>query len=284
MMGEGEMGVRYTLDELIVFRAAREIRDGEIVVIGQGIPMAAGVLARKTHAPNSVIVTEAGLVGIAPFKVPLHIADTSCTRGYSYGCDMFDIFTTLVNRGYVDVAFLGVGQIDKYGNVNSSYIGDPDDYEMRLTGAGGAPEFAGHARRGVYTMSGGEFVEKLDYFTTPGYVDGGRSRYEAGMPEGSGPSALITTKGVFKFDDATKEMYLAGIHPGANVEEIREQVPWDLKVAEQLEVTDLPSAEEVNIIRAFAPDISLGRSLYVELLTRAVLNVLAEAQEPTNNP
>ena len=111
------------------YRAAQEIRDGEIVVIGQGIPMAAGVLARKTHAPNSIIVTEAGLVGIDPFKVPLHIADTSCTRGYSYGCDMFDIFTTVVHRGYVDVAFLGVGQIDKFGNVNSSYIGDPNDYE-----------------------------------------------------------------------------------------------------------------------------------------------------------
>jgi len=273
------MGVKYTLDELIVFRAAQEIQDREIVVIGQGIPMAAGVLARKTHAPNSLIVTEAGLVGIDPFKVPLHIADTSCTRGYSYGCDMFDIFTTLVNRGYVDVAFLGVGQIDKYGNVNSSYIGDPDDYEMRLTGAGGAPEFAGHSKRSVYTMSGGEFVEKLDYFTSPGYVDGGNSRYEAGMPEGSGPSALITTKGVFRFDDDTKEMYLAGIHPGVTVEEIRDQVPWDLKLSDPLEVTQLPSREEVSIIRAFAPDISVGRSLYVELLTRSVLDVLSKAAE-----
>jgi len=271
------MGVKYTLDELIVFRAAQEIHDREIVVIGQGIPMAAGVLARKTHAPNSLIVTEAGLVGIDPFKVPLHIADTSCTRGYSYGCDMFDIFTTLVNRGYVDVAFLGVGQIDKYGNVNSSYIGNPDDYEMRLTGAGGAPEFAGHSKRSVYTMSGGEFVEKLDYFTSPGYVDGGNSRYEAGMPEGSGPSALITTKGVFRFDDDTKEMYLAGIHPGVTVEEIREQVPWPLKLSDPLEITRLPSQEEVSIIRAFAPDISVGRSLYVELLTRSVLDVLSKA-------
>ncbi len=273
------MGLNYTLDELIVYRAAQEIQDGEIVVIGQGIPMAAGVLARKTHAPASVIVTEAGLVGIDPFKVPLHIADTSCTRGYSYGCDMFDIFATLVNRGYVDVAFLGVGQIDKYGNVNSSYVGDPDNYEMRLTGAGGAPEFAGHAMRGVYTMSGGEFVEKLDYFTTPGYVDGGNSRYEAGMPEGSGPSALITRQGVFRFDNNTKEMYLAGIHPGSNVEEIKAEVPWDLKVADPLEVTQLPSKEEVNIIRDFAPDISMGRSLYVELITRKVIEVLSRAAE-----
>jgi glutaconate CoA-transferase subunit B len=273
------MGVRYTLDELIVYRAAQEIGDGEIVVIGQGIPMAAGVLARRTHAPNSLIVTEAGLVGIDPFKVPLHIADTSCTRGYSYGCDMFDIFTTVVNRGYVDVAFLGVGQIDKYGNVNTSYIGNPDDYEMRLAGAGGAPEFAGHSKRIVYTLSGGEFVEELDYFTTPGYVKGSDSRYEAGMPEGSGPSVLITTKGVFRFDDETKEMYLAGLHPGMTVDEIREQVPWDLKVADTLEVTRLPSDEEVRIIRAFAPEISVGRSLSVELLTHRVLSVLSKAAE-----
>jgi len=273
------MGVQYTLDELIVYRAAQEIRDGEIVVIGQGIPMAAGVLARKTHAPNSIIVTEAGLVGIDPFKVPLHIADTSCTQGYSYGCDMFDIFTTVVHRGYVDVAFLGVGQIDKFGNVNSSYIGDPNDYDMRLAGAGGAPEFAGHSKRSVFTLSGGEFVEELDYFTTPGYVNGGNSRYEAGMPEGSGPSALITTKGVFKFDEKTKEMYLAGIHPGMTVEEIKTQIPWDLKIADPLEVTRLPSQEEVNTIRAFAPEISVGRSLSVELLTRKVLDVLSKAAE-----
>jgi glutaconate CoA-transferase subunit B len=273
------MGVRYTRDELIVYRAAQEIRDGEIVVIGQGIPMAAGVLARKTHAPNSLIVTEAGLVGIDPFKVPLHIADTSCTHGYSYGCDMFDIFTTVVHRGYVDVAFLGVGQIDKYGNVNTSYIGNPDAYEMRLAGAGGAPEFAGYAQRSVYTLSGGEFVEKLDYFTTPGYVDGGNSRYEAGMPQGSGPSVLITTKGVFKFDQETKEMYLAGIHPGVTVEEIRAQVPWALKTADPLENTRLPSEEEVRIIRGFAPEISVGRSLSVELLTRRVLKVLSKAAE-----
>ncbi len=269
------MGVKYTWDELIVYRAAQEIRDGEIVVIGQGIPMAAGVLARKTHAPNSLIVTEAGMVGIDPFKVPLHIADTSCTRGYSYGCDMFDIFTTVVHRGYVDVAFLGVGQIDKYGNLNSSYIGDPNDYEMRLAGAGGAPEFAGYSQRTVYTLSGGEIVEKLDYFTTPGYVDGGNSRYEAGMPEGSGPSTLITTKGVFKFDRETKEMYLAGLHPGVSLEEVKAQVPWELKVAETLEITELPSEEEVAIIRDFSPELSVGRKLSIELITRRVLNVLS---------
>ncbi len=273
------MGIKYTLNELIVCRAAREINDGEMVVIGQGIPMAAGVLARATHAPRSIIVTEAGIVGIDPFKVPLHIADTSCARGYSYGCDMIDVFSTILNQGYVDVAYLGVGQIDRYGNVNSSYVGDFDNFEIRLMGAGGAPEFVGYAKRTVFTMRGGQFVNKLDYFSSPGYVEGQDSRYAAGMPEGSGPSVLITQDGVFKFDPVTKEMYLDGIHPSATVEQIKAVVPWDLKIAKNLKITEIPSESQIKLIRSFAPDISMGRKLQLETLVNRVFSVLAKAQK-----
>jgi glutaconate CoA-transferase subunit B len=273
------MGIKYTIDELIVFRASKEIKDGEMVVIGQGIPMAAGVLARNTHAPKAVILTEAGIVGMEPFKVPLHIADVSCTRGYTYGCDMIDIFTSIINHGYADVAYLGVGQIDRYGNMNSSYIGDPDDFEMRMMGAGGAPEFVGYSRRTVMTMRGGEFVNKLDYFTSPGYVEGGHSRYENGMPEGSGPSVLITTKGVFKFHPETKEMYLAGMHPGIELDDIKADIPWDIEVSENLEVTEIPGEKELDIIRTFAPEISMGRKLQIETLVNRVMKVLTEAAE-----
>ncbi len=267
------MGIKYTIDELIVSRASKEIKDREMVVIGQGIAMAAGVLAKKTHAPNSVILTEAGLLGIEPFKVPLHIADPSCTRGFTYSCDMIDIFTTVVNRGYADVAFLGVGQIDRYGNMNSSYIGNPENFEIRLTGAGGAPEFAGYSKRSVLTMKGGEFVEKLDYFTTPGYVNGGDTRFESGMPEGSGPSVLITTKGVFKFHEETKEMYLAGVHPGVKIDDVLSDIPWDMEVADNLETTPLPTEEELSIIRNFAPDITMGRKLVMEVLINQVMRL-----------
>lgn len=270
------MGIKYTIDELIVARAAKEINDNEMVVIGQGIPMAAGVLARATHAPNIVIITEAGIYGMEPFKVPLHIADVSCTRGFTYSCDMVDIFTTVVNRGYVDVTFLGVGQIDRYGNMNSSYIGDPDNFDIRMMGAGGAPEFVGYANRAVLTMRGGEFVEKLDYFTSPGYVDGGDTRYEAGMPEGSGPSVLISTKGVFKFDPDTKEMYLAGLHPGVTMEEVKAEIPWELKVADDLETTALPTGEELDIIRHFAPEISMGRKLQLETIAARIGRLFAK--------
>jgi glutaconate CoA-transferase subunit B len=272
------MGIKFTLDELIVYRASQEIKDCEMVVIGQGIPMAAGVLARSTHAPNAVIVTEAGIVGLNPFKVPLHIADTSCTRGYTYGCDMIDVFTTILNHEYVDVAFLGVGQIDKYGNVNSSYIGDMDNPEMRLMGAGGAPEFVGYANRTVFTMRGGQFVEKLDYFTSPGYIKGGNTRYQSAMPAGSGPSVLITQDAVFKFDPVTKEMYLAGLHPGVTVKQVKSEVPWDLKVANNLELTELPTEEALKLIRRYAPEISMGRKLQLEALVNQVFRVLARSQ------
>lgn len=273
------MGIKYSIDELIVARAAREINDGEMVVIGQGMPMAAGVLARKTHAPNSVIMTEAGIVGLEPFKVPLHICDMSATRGYIYGCDMMDAFTCIANHGYADVAFLGVGQMDKYGNVNSSYIGDPDNFEMRLMGAGGAPEFAGYSMRTVFTMSGGQFVNKLDYFTSPGYLNGGDSRYKAGMPNGSGPSAVITQDGVFKFDKITKEIYLDSIHPGVELEKIKSKVPWQLKVSKDLKVTELPSESDLEIIRTFAPSITMGRKLQIECNINRIFRILAKAAE-----
>ncbi|HDP25215.1 MAG TPA: hypothetical protein ENN34_07200 [Deltaproteobacteria bacterium] len=270
------MGTNYTVNELIVSRAAKELKDNELVVIGQGIAMAAGVLARKTHAPNSVILTEAGMFGIDPFKVPLHIADPTCSRGFTYSCDMIDIFTTVVNRGYVDATFLGVGQIDRYGNMNSSYLGDPDDFTIRMTGAGGAPEFVGYANRAILTMSGGTFVNTLDYFTSPGFVTGGDSRYEAGMPEGSGPTMLITTKGVFKFAEDTKELYLAGLHPGVTVEEIKADVPWDLNVADTLEITPFPTEEELTIIRTFSPEVSMGRKLQLEVVMNRVIDLLSK--------
>jgi glutaconate CoA-transferase subunit B len=271
------MASNYTIDELIVVRASKEIKDNEMVVIGQGIPMAAGVLARSTHAPNAVILTEAGIYGMDPYKVPLHIADVSCTKGFTYSCDMVDIFTTITNRGYVDVTFLGVGQIDKYGNMNSSYIGKDGNYTMRMMGAGGAPEFVGYGGRSVLTMRGGQFVEKLDYFTSPGYLTGGSSRYEAGLPEGTGPTIVISTKGIFRFHPDTKEMYLAGLHPGNSVDDIKKDVPWDLKAADTLETTALPTEEELMIIRRFAPEISMGRKLQLETIAARLGKLFARA-------
>jgi len=267
--------VRYTESEIIVANAAREIKDGDIVVIGQGIPMAAGVLAKATHAPNCVILTEAGLVGIDPFRNPLHIADPTCTHGYTYSCDMIDVFTTIVNRGLVDVTFLGVGQIDRYGNMNSTVFGDYDDFHMRMMGAGGAPEFFGYARKAVLTMRGGRFVEKLDYVSSPGYLEGHDARERAGFPPGSGPKVLYSTRGVFRFDEQSREIYLDGLFPGHGVEEIRAEVPWELRVSEELKALPPPTREEVDLIRHFAPEIAAGRRLQLELSLPIILEALS---------
>ena len=126
-------------------------------------------------------------------------------------------------------------------------------------------------------MRGGEFVEKLDYFTSPGYLDGGDSRDKSGLfPKGSGPSMLLTTKGVFRFDAVTKEMYLAKLHPGVTVEQVKKDVPWDLKVADDLSTTDAPTDAEIDFIRRFAPTESVGRKLMYEL---GVTNAFKKAQE-----
>jgi len=267
--------VKYTESEIIVANAAREIEDGDIVVIGQGIPMAAGVLAKATHAPDCIILTEAGLVGIDPFRNPLHIADPTCTRGYIYSCDMIDVFTTIVNRGLVDVTFLGVGQIDRFGNMNSTVFGDYDDFRMRMMGAGGAPEFFGYARKAVLTMRGGKFVEKVDYVSSPGYLDGYDAREKAGFPPGTGPKVVYGTRGVFRFEPESGELYLDGIFPGQGVEEIKAEIPWDLKVADDLREIPSPTQEEVDLIRKFAPEISAGRRLQVELSIPRILNIIS---------
>jgi glutaconate CoA-transferase subunit B len=173
-----------------------------------------------------------------------------------------------------DADLLGVGQVDKYGNLNTTCIGDYYKPSMRLPGSGGAADFLSYAKRTVLTMLGGNFVEKLDYVTSPGYLDGGDSRDNSGLfPKGTGPSMLLSTKGVFRFDPVTKEMYLAQIHPRVTVEDVKKEVPWDLKVAPDLSETPHPTDEEIDFIREFAPGMSAGRELSMEL---SIANLLSQ--------
>ncbi len=247
----------YTYHELMMVNVAREIKDGEVVVMGQGLPMIACLAAKLTHAPNCVLLTEAGIVDIIPTKALFSVGDPTAVKGFSYFCDLFDVNTLILNRGLVDLAVLGAAQVDKYGNINTTVIGDYFSPKMRITGCGGAPEFVGYAKRTVITVVGGRFVEKLDYFSTPGYLEGGDSRYKAGFPPGSGPSAVITLKGIFRFDEKTKEMYLDAVYPGVNVEDVKKDVPWDLKVSSNLRAVDPPSKRYLDVIRWLAPEYSL---------------------------
>jgi glutaconate CoA-transferase subunit B len=259
------MSKPYTLHELLIIAVAKEIHDYENVILGVGLPTTAGALAKALYAPHATLMMESGIIDFEPLLPLNHIADAHACRGFSYATDLFSAFT-MTYRGFVDVCFLGVGQIDKYGNLNTTCIGDYNKPTMRLPGSGGAADFISYAKRTVLTMLGGQFVNTLDYLTSPGYLTGGDSRDQSGLfPKGSGPSMLLTTKGVFRFDPVTREMYLAQIHPKVNVEDVKKDVPWDLKIAEDLSETPHPKDEEIDFIRNFAPNMAIGRELMLEL-------------------
>ncbi|MBN1534302.1 MAG: glutaconate CoA-transferase [Spirochaetes bacterium] len=275
------MARKYTLDELLIITAAREIHDGDNVILGVGLPTTAGAMAKSLHAPNATLMMESGIIDFKPNVPPNHIADANSCRGFSYATDLFSMFT-MTYRGYIDVCFLGVAQIDRYGNINTTVIGDYYNPTMRLPGSGGACDFMSYAKHTVLTMRGGEFVNRLDYFTSPGYLEGGDSRERSGLfPNGTGPSMLLTTKGIFRFDGETRELYLAKVHPGVTVESIKQDIPWELKIAKDLSETDPPSDEEVEFIRRFAPTESVGRKLMYELAFKYAIQK-AQARQQKN--
>ncbi|TFG91423.1 MAG: glutaconate CoA-transferase, partial [Syntrophobacterales bacterium] len=240
------MSKPYTLDELLTIVVAKEINDYENVVLGVGLPMTAGALAKALLAPHATLMMESGIIDFEPLLSLNNIADAHACRGFSYATDLFSTFT-MTYRGFVDACFLGVGQVDRYGNLNTTVIGDYYKPALRLPGAGGAPDFISYAKRTVLTMRGGTFVNTLDYLTSPGYLDGGDSRDKSGLfPQGSGPAMLVSTKGVFRFDPVTKEMYHAQIHPGVSLESIKKDVPWDLMISPDLQETPRPADKEID--------------------------------------
>lgn len=259
------MSKPYTLNELLIITIAKEIHDYENVVLGVGIPMTSGAVAKALFAPHATLLMESGMVDFKPVLPVNHVADCLSCRGFSYSTDLFSIFT-MAYREFVDVCFLGVAQVDKYGNINTTVIGDYEDPTFRLPGAGGAPDFLSYAKRTILTLRRGEFVEKLSYRTSPGYLEGGDSRDRSGhFPQGSGPSKLISTQGIFEFDPVTKEMYLSRLHPGVSVEEIKKNVPWNLKISPELSETVRPTDAEINFIRQYFPTESVGKNLVDEL-------------------
>jgi glutaconate CoA-transferase subunit B len=191
------------------------------------------------------------------------VADPGSTKGFFYSIDLFDVFTTIVNRGYADLCILGAAQIDKFGNVNTTVVGDyyiKSRSDMRLPGSGGANEFAGHCNRIIYTVVGGKFVKELDYLTSPGWLDGGDSRKKAGLP--GGPCAVFSQYGVFRFDDDSKEMYLSALFPETTVEDVRKIIPWELKTAEDFgsSIRDVepPTKADLIFMREFEPFLGIS--------------------------
>ncbi len=242
----------YSLQELMVVAAAREIQESEVVFVGVGIPCLGALVAKLTHAPNVILAVESGCIGPLPNRLMLGIGDNSCVENAISTTSLWRTFADQ-QRGYFDLGMLGGAQVDKYGNLNSTAIFAGGNYQkprVRLPGSGGANDIACSAKRTLIMMDQQKrrFLEKVDYITSPGYLDGPGARQKYGYT-GDGPSVIITNMGIFRFDEETKEAYLDSVHPGLDVDEVAAEVSWDLKVASDVKMTSPPSAEEVEIIR-----------------------------------
>jgi glutaconate CoA-transferase subunit B len=244
----------YTSAELMVAAAAREIRDGEVVFVGMRLPLLAFCLARSTHAPTAVGLFENGVVRDSPaLDFLVTMSDGPNVSGALWCTEMREVMG-LMQAGRVTLGFIGGAQVDRFGNLNTSYVGRPGA-AVRLPGSGGAADIASLARRHVVIMAHERrrFVERVDYVTSPGHGTGGDWRVRTGLP-GGGPSAVITTLGLLRFDPASREMALASAHPGVSVAEVRAETAWPLRVAEDVGETPPPTTAELAAIRRFDPD------------------------------
>lgn len=244
----------FTASELMVIVAARELKDRESVLVGVGIPNLAANLARKLQAPGLNMVYESGAVGSNPRRMPLSIGDPSLVTGAKSVCSMYEQFAYYLQGGRIDVGFLGGAQIDKYGNINSTIIGSYKTPKVRLPGSGGACDIASNVKK-IIVITPHEkrrFVEKVDFKTSPGFVDGKENWAKLGL-QGGGPFAVITNLCTMKFDERTGEMTVVSIHPGSTIEKVQENTPWKLKVADNLESTPPPTEKEISTLRALDP-------------------------------
>ncbi|MEW6080700.1 MAG: CoA-transferase [Bacillota bacterium] len=234
--------------EMMIVAAARMLRDNERAFIGIGQPNLAANLAKRLYAPGLVMIYEAGVIGADPLRLPLSIGDPCLVSGALSVCSMYEVFSLYLQRGLIDVGFLGAAQVDRFGNLNSTVIGDYHNPKVRLAGSGGACDIAILSRRTLILIphSPRRFPERVDFITSPGYL-GHRSQREA-LGISGGPEAVITNLGVMKFDE-TGEMYLAALHSGVSVTEVKENTGWDLKVSRNLEENAPPTPEELRVLR-----------------------------------
>ena len=239
----------YTSPELLTINAARLLRDGDTVFVGVGLPNLACNLALRTHAPHLLMIYEAGVIGAQPARLPLSIGDPTLVSGALAVCSMYDIFAFYLQRGNVDVGFMGGAQIDRFGNVNATVIGDYAHPRVRLPGSGGSMEIAAWANR-CYLLTPHtrrRFPARLDFRTSAGFL-GGRAERQAARLRGGGMLVVVTDLGLLEPDE-TGELVLTALHPGATVDQARENTGWELKVAAQVRTTPPPSPEELRILR-----------------------------------
>jgi glutaconate CoA-transferase subunit B len=241
--------MNYSSSEMMVVTASRLLRDGDVVFVGIGQPNLACNLARRTHAPNLNMIYEAGVIGAQPSRLPLSIGDPCLVSGAASICSMYEIFAFYLQNGKIDVGFLGGAQIDRFGNVNATVIGPYAKPKVRLPGSGGAAEIAAWANR-VYFITPHQarrFPEKCDFVTSAGFLSG-RSEREAKGLRGGGPHEVVTDLGILT-PDASGELILTALHPGATVDLAIKNTGWKLKVADSLKTTEPPTDEELRLLR-----------------------------------
>jgi glutaconate CoA-transferase, subunit B len=244
----------FTASELLAVMASRLLKDGQIVFAGVGIPLLAATLAQRNFAPHLTILFEGGTIGpfIVPGELPPSTNEQRCTRRSNMVLPITDVLL-LLQRGYVDVGFMGGAQIDRFGNLNSSFIGPADNPSIRLPGTGGGNDISSltnmivamrHERR--------RFVADVDFITSPGWIRGGRTRAESGLPEG-GMWRVVTDLAVMGFDEATREMKVLTLQQGVTREQVQDNTGFKLVFADHLETAEPPRKEELEVLRELDP-------------------------------
>ena len=245
----------YTGSELLGVMSARLLRDGQVVFAGVGIPLLAATLAQRLHAPDLTILFEGGTIGafVEPGKLPPSTNEQRCTRRANMVLSSTDALL-LLQRGYVDIGFMGGAQIDQFGNLNSSFIGDPQHPTSRLPGTGGGNDIASLTQM-IVAMKHEKrrFVKAVDFVTSPGFLTGDNSRCDAGLIAG-GMYRVVTDLGLLGFDEGLKRMKLLALHPGVTADQVQQNTGFELLMAAELPVTDPPTENELAVLRHLDPD------------------------------
>jgi len=248
------MKADYTPTELLATVASKLLEDGKSAFVGTGLPMIAGMLAQRTHAPNLLIIFEAGGIGPRVPVLPISVGDSRTFYKAAAASSMHDVMS-LCQAGYIDYGFLGAAMIDMYGNINTTVIGDHDHPRARLPGSGGANDIGSLCWRTIIVMRQDKrrFVQKVNFVTTPGYLTGPGAREKAGLPAGTGPYRVITQLGLYDFDEASKRLRLLATHPGVTIEQIQENSSFEILIPDHVETTKAPTEEERRILREIDP-------------------------------
>ena len=269
-----EMKEKYTPPELVCCTGSREVTDREVVFVGIGISDLAGAVAKLVHTPNAILVAEAGYVGFPSVAVLVSPADNSAGAMAMCHQGLPDVLMDQ-QSGFIDAAYLGFAQMDKFGNANVSYI---TGLQMKMNGSGGGGDIASSAGRVVYTaeFNPRQWMEKLDYMTETGFLDGRPDARKKANLVGGGPSSVVTNRGVFRFDSETHELYLAEVFPWQDeedIEKVKKSFPWDLKIAKELKIIEPPTERELWALRLMDPN---GQYIIANVMDRPLGKIIME--------